>query len=44
VRRYVQVRAQIARATRARSAKAACGGTTCREYRELESLIAAKGR
>ena len=24
--------------------KAACGGTTCREYRELESLIAAKGR
>lgn len=24
--------------------KAACGDTTCREYRELESLIAAKGR
>ena len=24
--------------------KAACGGTSCREYRELESLIAAKGR
>ena len=24
--------------------KAACGGTTCREYRGLESLIAAKGR
>jgi Flp pilus assembly protein TadD len=24
--------------------KAACGGTTCREYRDLESLIAAKGR
>ena len=24
--------------------KAACGGTTCREYRELESLIMAKGR
>lgn len=24
--------------------KAACGNTTCREYRELESLIAAKGR
>ena len=24
--------------------KSACGGTTCREYRELESLIAAKGR
>ena len=24
--------------------KAACGSTSCREYRELESLIAAKGR
>jgi hypothetical protein len=24
--------------------KAACGSTTCREYRELESLITAKGR
>ena len=24
--------------------KAVCGGTTCREYSELESLIAAKGR
>ena len=24
--------------------KVACGATTCREYRELESLIAAKGR
>jgi Flp pilus assembly protein TadD len=24
--------------------KSACGATSCREYRELESLIAAKGR